>query len=70
MDPNVMKPVQEIGSYVERLTGSQRRLYAYIYSLTANAHEAADILQETNRKLWELHEEFDLDRPVSRLGPV
>lgn len=62
LNPIMMKPEQEIGSYVERLTGSQRRLYAYIYSLTANAHQASDILQETNRKLWELHDEFDSER--------
>lgn len=49
-------------TYVERLTGSQSRLYAYVYSLCGDPHQAADILQETNKKLWELHEEYDTDR--------
>ena len=49
-------------TYVERLTGSQSRLYAYVYSLCGDPHQAADILQDTNKKLWELHEEYDADR--------
>jgi RNA polymerase sigma-70 factor (ECF subfamily) len=34
-------------------------MYAYIHSLTGNADTANDVLQETNRVLWEKADEFD-----------
>lgn len=44
---------------VEKLTECQGRLFAYIYSLTANADRSWDILQETNRVLWRRAEMYD-----------
>ena len=49
--------------FVELLTSSQSRLFAYIYALTAEANLAADILQETNRQLWRRSNEYDPSRP-------
>ena len=44
---------------VERLTAVQGRLFAYIYSLTADADGARDVLQETNRMLWRKAADYD-----------
>lgn len=49
--------------YVELLTGSQNRLWGYIHSLTGDAEQAQDILQETSRKLWQLRDQYDPARP-------
>ena len=48
--------------YVELLTGCQHRLYGYIYSLTANSDQAGEVLQETNRRLWQLKDKYDAKR--------
>lgn len=40
------------------MTRSQRRLYAFIYSLVRNASDAEDVLQETNLVLWQKSAEF------------
>ena len=42
-----MKTVEQSGFYVEQLTGSQNRLYAYIYSLSGDHEQAADVLVRT-----------------------
>ena len=45
----------------ESLIGSnQRRLYEYIFSLVPNYSVVDDILQETNRVLWEKRDQFKL----------
>ena len=49
-------------AYVELFTAAQAQLYNYIYSLTGRVDQAKDILQETNRKLWQLRDEFDHSR--------
>ncbi len=50
------------GEYVEMLMASHNQLYSYIYSLTGKPDQAEDILQETNRKLWQLKDEYDHSR--------
>ena len=49
-------------TYVEMFTAAQAQLYNYIYSLTGRVDQAKDILQETNRKLWQLRDEFEHSR--------
>lgn len=46
------------GEFVQLLTKHQSRLYSYIFSLTGNATQAEDILQETNTVLWQKRESF------------
>jgi RNA polymerase sigma-70 factor (ECF subfamily) len=41
----------------------QRQLHAFILSMVWNATEADDVLQQTNRVLWEKSAEFDARRP-------
>jgi RNA polymerase sigma-70 factor (ECF subfamily) len=43
---------------VRELTSLQRPLYAYIFSLTRNAADADDVLQETNRVICEKLPEY------------
>jgi len=50
------------GAYVEMLMAAHNQLYTYIYSLTGKTDQAEDILQETNRKLWQLRNEYDHSR--------
>jgi RNA polymerase sigma-70 factor (ECF subfamily) len=45
-------------AFVEHLTGCQRRLFAYIFSLVPRAADADDILQETNVLLWKEADKF------------
>ena len=47
--------------FVELLTGGQSRLFAFVLSLVADPDVAADVLQETNRVLWEKREQFTLN---------
>ena len=55
----ILKSAQTTSRYVELLTSSQGRLFAYIYSLTGDPEQTHDVLQETNRKLWLLMDEYD-----------
>lgn len=57
-----MNRVEELEPFVELLTRYQSRLYAFIYSLTADAEMAQDVFQETNIVLWRKSSEFDQDR--------
>jgi len=50
------------GAYVEMLMAAHNQLYNYIYSLTGKPDQAEDILQETNKKLWQLKDEYDHSR--------
>jgi RNA polymerase sigma-70 factor (ECF subfamily) len=45
--------------FVALLTAHQSRLYAFVYSLIADADLAADVFQETNMVLWSKANEFD-----------
>ena len=49
--------------FVERLTGAQSALYGCIRSLMGGSPEAADVLQEANRALWQKAAEYDPSRP-------
>jgi RNA polymerase sigma-70 factor (ECF subfamily) len=44
--------------FVGALMRSQRRLYAFIFSLTRNTSDAEDVFQETNLVLWEKSVDF------------
>jgi RNA polymerase sigma-70 factor, ECF subfamily len=44
--------------FVSELMRSQRRLYAFIFSLTRNSADAEDVFQETNLVLWQKSGEF------------
>jgi len=46
--------------YIQLLTSSQSRIYAYILSLVLDPAQADDILQNTNIVLWEKEDEFEL----------
>lgn len=45
--------------YVEVLMAAHNQLYSYIFSLTGKPDQAEDILQDTNKKLWQLKDEYD-----------
>ena len=45
--------------FVSHLTGSQRRLYAYVLSLMASRFQAEEVLQEVNLVLWRKAAEFE-----------
>ena len=46
--------------FMQLLTSSQSRIYAYILSLVLDAAQADDVLQKTNVVLWEKESEFEL----------
>ena len=48
--------------FVARLTRSQSRLYAFVYTVVANRELADDIFQETNLVLWRKASEYDVSR--------
>lgn len=48
--------------FVQRLTGAQSHLYAFICSLMAGTRDARDVLQETNAVLWKKAVDYDPDR--------
>lgn len=45
--------------FIQALTESQPRLYAYILTLLADHDAAQDVLQNTNMVLWKKSDEFD-----------
>ena len=49
--------------FMQSLTGTQSRLYAYICSLMGGTGGARDVLQETNLALWDKADEYDSSRP-------
>jgi len=53
-----MSNVDPTFQFVEQLTSVQSRLYAFVLSLIGNPDLAADVLQETNRVLWEKRKDF------------
>jgi RNA polymerase sigma-70 factor, ECF subfamily len=49
---------QAVRRFVQRLTGCQPRLYAYIMTLVLDPHQAEDVLQQANLVMWEKLDEF------------
>ncbi|QDU56652.1 RNA polymerase sigma factor CnrH [Aeoliella mucimassa] len=49
--------------FINRLTGAQQRLYAYIYTQLGPGPNVDDVLQETNLSLWENADSYDPSRP-------
>ena len=48
--------------FAMRVSSVQQGLYAYILSLLPDAHDARDVLAETNLALWQKREEYDSER--------
>lgn len=48
-----------VRKFAEDLTRIQRSLYAYICTLVGCPMDAQDVLQDTNREVWERYEEFE-----------
>lgn len=48
-----------MADFVREITALQRPLYVYIFSLVHNPADADDVLQETNRVIWEKIAEFE-----------
>ena len=46
--------------FVQLLTSHQGRLYAYVFSLLGNVDQSRDVMQETNKVLWQKSSEFEL----------
>lgn len=49
--------------FAQLLTSGQAPLYAFVLSLVVDPHRARDVVQDTNRVLWEKAGEFDAERP-------
>jgi len=49
--------------FIQLLTESQNRLFAYVFSLVGDRNRAADIVQETNLVLWRKIDQFDGEKP-------
>ena len=49
-------------SFVQLLSGCERKLYGYILSLEPRLNDADDIAQDTKIKLWEQFDEYDESR--------
>lgn len=58
-----MNPSERMEQFVQLLTDSQDRLFAYILSLLPNLERAQDVLQETNLVLWRKNEDFTPGTP-------
>lgn len=46
--------------FIQLLTAHQGRLYAYVFSMLGNFDQARDVMQETNKVLWQKSNEFEL----------
>lgn len=60
---STQSPKPSDASFAETLAAQQSRLYAFVYSQLGDPELARDVLQETNRVLWENAAEFDASRP-------
>ena len=49
----------ELAQFVQLVTTAQRSLYAYVLTLVADPNATDDILQETNRVIWEKADQFE-----------
>lgn len=54
---------ERMSEFVARLTAAQSALYGSIHTLLAGDAGVADVLQETNRVLWQKAEAYDATRP-------
>jgi RNA polymerase sigma-70 factor (ECF subfamily) len=50
---------QRVDRFVQSLSGSQTALYAYAAKLLGNAHDAHNVVQQTNLVLWKKVNEFE-----------
>ena len=57
-----MSTVMDSDTFVQLMTESQSRLYAYILAILPDSAAARDVLSETNMKLWRKWTEFDAER--------
>lgn len=58
-----MSNLDPIELFIDRVTGVQQGLFAYILSLLSNVDDANDVLQETNMVLWRKRGEYRSDEP-------
>ena len=49
--------------FIPLITGSQRELRNYLFSLHPHPGDLDDLFQETSLKLWEIFDEYDASRP-------
>ena len=57
----VVDNLNPMAIFVDRVTGAQQGLFAYILTLVSNVDDANDVLQETNMVLWRKREEYRLE---------
>ncbi len=57
-----MPDAKEFEPFIKLLTQHQSRVYAFIYSMLADAALADDVFQETNMVLWRKAGEYDFER--------
>ena len=58
------EPVKAVSAgFIQELTRAQLELRLYVLTLVGDAHDAADVLQETNLELWKKAETYDPARP-------
>lgn len=50
-------------TFIQELTQAQLDLRLYVVTLVGDAHDAADVLQETNLELWKKADTYDPTRP-------
>ena len=48
--------------FVAQVNAAQQGLYALILSLVPNAHDARDVLAETNMALWKKRSDYDVEQ--------
>ena len=56
--PDPPTPEGVSAEFISQLTGSQRKLYAFILSLVRNPVDADDVLQEANMVMWRKWADF------------
>lgn len=57
---NINGNLMATAEFIQLLTTSQSRVYAYILSLVFDPDQADDVLQQTNAILWEKAHEFEI----------
>ncbi|MBK1879008.1 sigma-70 family RNA polymerase sigma factor [Pelagicoccus mobilis] len=55
-----MAPKEPTEEFIQLITQSQSRLYAYAFSLLGDRQEALDVMQETNIVLWRKSDQFQM----------
>ncbi len=46
--------------FIQLLTGSQSRLFAYSVSMMGNRQQAQEVMQETNLVMWRKADQFEI----------